>query len=329
MAVVTAVALALAVVPIPVRAASPSPSPTPSAAAPSPSAPASPVASPTASATAAPTAAPSATPAPSPAATPSPANTPAPSPGPSSPASPTPKPSSSPTPKPPGTTPKAPLQASATTYPNAVLADFPLVYYRLDETGCCNAADSSGNANTGTYAAAGVTYGAPGLLTGSADTAIATAGATAVSRDAAFLPSVGARTVEIWAKTTAGGGQALVSYGQTNANTQYFQLSIRGGSQLVFVGWGDDMVFGTPYPVNDGQPHHYALTYDGGTVVTFFLDGQQIGQGGLAAPLTTTTVGAQPLAIGNGSDGPFVGTLDEAAIYGAALSPAQINAHWR
>ena len=310
-AVVTAVALALAIAPIPVRAAtSPSPSPTTSAAAPSPSAPASPTASPTA----APTTTPSATPAPSPVATPSPANTPAPSPGPSSPASPTPKPSSSPAPKPPATTPKAPLQASPTTYPNAVLADFPLVYYRLNESGCCNAADSSGNANNGTYAAAGITYGAPGLLSGSADTAIATAGVTAVSRDAGFLPSGGARTVEIWAKTTAGGGQALVSYGQTNANTRYFQLSIRNGNQLVFMGWGDDMIFGTPYPVNDGQPHHYALAYDGGTLLTFFLDGQQIGQGGLGAPLATTTVGAQPLAVGNGADGAFAGTLDEAAI---------------
>jgi hypothetical protein len=220
--------------------------------------------------------------------------------------------------------------AAPTTYKDAVLADSPLVYYRLDEAACCNAADSSGNARSGTYASAGITYGAASLLTPDTDAAISTSGAgAALTRDPAFLPSTGPRTVEIWAQTTAGGAQTLFSYGQTNANTQYFQFSIRNGSQLVFLGWGDDMVFGTPYPVNDGRPHHYALAYDGGTLLTFFLDGQQIGQGGLGAPLATTTVGVQPLAIGNGVDGPFVGTLDEAAIYGAALSPAQLNAQWR
>src|SRR5207302_541498 len=190
-----------------------------------------------------------------------PSNTPAPSPGPSLGSSPSPSASAPPSPSArPSATPKPALQAPTTTYPNAVLADFPLVYYRLDETGCCNAADASGNANTGTYAAASITYGAPGLLSGSADTAIATAGVAAVSRDAAFLPSGGARTVEIWAKTSSNASQALFSYGQTQANTRYFQLSIRSEERRVGIEWSDDRGFDAPYPLNDGQPDHYALT---------------------------------------------------------------------
>src|SRR2546421_503607 len=90
----------------------------------------------------------------------------------------------------------------------------------------------------------------------------------------------------------ASAGQTLLSYGRTQANTQYFQFSIRNGNQLVFIGWGDDLVSWTPYLVNDGDPHPYALSYDGSGVVTFYLDGQQIGQAGLGGPLQTS-LGAQ------------------------------------
>src|SRR5437868_12520552 len=109
-----------------------------------------------------------------------------------------------------------------------------------------------------------------------------------VSLSTACIPTRGPRSFVLPCTTLFRSPQALFSYGQTNANTQYFQLSERNGNQLVFIGWGDDVVFGAPYRINDDSPHHLALSDDGSRLVTFYLDGQQIGQAGLGTPLHTS-----------------------------------------
>jgi hypothetical protein len=281
---------------------------------------------PSSSPTSTPTA--TATPSAKPSATPS--GKPSPSPKPT--ATPSAKPKAAPTrtaPRSAGTL--APL-APVTTYSAAILADHPLAYYRLGEAACCVAADSSGFNQNATYAGSGIAFGAPGLLSGDPDTAISTSGVTAVSRDAGFLPGgSAARTFELWEQTTTTCcNQSLFSYGMSNATSQYFQLSIRpisGGTLLYFIGWGNDAAFNTPYAINDGRPHHIVLSWDGVSLVTFYVDGQQIGQAGLA-PLGTA-LAAQPLEIGNGVDGAFSGTLDEFAAFAGALPADRVNAHWQ
>src|SRR4051794_24564026 len=96
----------------------------------------------------------------------------------------------------------APARAlAADGYPQAVLADHPAVYFRLDEASGPIAADSSGHGDDGTYQA-GVTYGAAGALAATSDTAVswrggANAPVTALTQSGAGLPSGdGARTVE-------------------------------------------------------------------------------------------------------------------------------------
>src|SRR5690348_14374897 len=76
------------------------------------------------------------------------------------------------------------LSAASDPYASAVLADAPTAYYRLDDTGS-TVLDSSGNGLNGT-AGSSVTNGAAGLLSSSADTAMAFPG----SKTAAGIVSV-------------------------------------------------------------------------------------------------------------------------------------------
>jgi hypothetical protein len=218
-------------------------------------------------------------------------------------------------------------------YSSIVLGDHPLIYYRLDDSGCCVAVDSSGNRLNGSYGTTSVTYGTAGLLAGDADTAITNDGtATAVTRDPTALPSATPRTVDLWIQTTNTSWQTLYSYGASNVDGGFFELSIRPdahGTPLFFYGGGNTgAAFYSPFTIDDGRPHLIDLSYDGGTVLTFYVDGQQIGQATLAAPLTTV-LSAQALALGNGVDGAFRGVMDEFAIYPAALTVDQVNSRWR
>src|SRR5207244_2656836 len=75
------------------------------------------------------------------------------------------------------------------SYESTVLADNPLVYWRLGESSGTTASDSSGHGVTGQYQA-GVTLSAPAALVGDTDTAVASTGAgVAVTGSDAGLPS--------------------------------------------------------------------------------------------------------------------------------------------
>ncbi|HEV2034230.1 MAG TPA: LamG-like jellyroll fold domain-containing protein [Candidatus Dormibacteraeota bacterium] len=225
-----------------------------------------------------------------------------------------------------------PSLAPTATYASTVLGDHPQLYYRLDDSGCCVAVDASGNGLNGTYGASSVTYGTAGLIAGDTNTAITNNGtATALTRDPSALPSTGARTVELWIQTTNTSWQTLYSYGASNVNGGFFELSIRPdnrGTVLLFLGVNDDAAFYTPYTIDDGRPHQIDLSYNGTALLTFYVDGQQTGQATLAAPLATVLT-SSALALGNGLDGAFRGVLDEFAIYPTALTPDQINSHWQ
>lgn len=221
----------------------------------------------------------------------------------------------------------SPIRALAASYSSTILADSPKAYYRLDDSGCCTAADSSGNGYSATYASSGITYSATGGISGDSDTAITTSyNGAAVTRSDSFLPSgSSARTLEAWEKTTTSGVFAIVSYG-TAATNQYVAMNIGSGPTLSFDGYTNYVLKTAPYSLEDGNWHYLAATFDG-TTAYLYIDGQQIGSG--AVPLST--VASQGLWLGNAADGAsaFPGSLDEVAIYPTALSATQISAHWR
>jgi len=220
-----------------------------------------------------------------------------------------------------------PTPALAASYASTILADGPKAYYRLDESGCCAASDSSGNGYGASYASSGLTYSVTGGLTGDGDAAITSSyNGAAVTRTDAFLPSgSAARTFEVWEKTSTSGVFALLSYGATGTN-QYVAIDIGSGPTLSLDGYGNYVQRTAPYSLEDGTWHYLAVSFDG-TTAYLYIDGQQIGSG--AVPLAT--VASQGLWLGAAQDGAsaFPGSLDEVAIYPSALSASQISGHWR
>jgi hypothetical protein len=75
-----------------------------------------------------------------------------------------------------------------------------------------------------------------------------------------------------------------------------------------------------------GQTYHVVATYDG-TTRRLYLNGNQVATDTLTGGATATT---NPLYVGswNGTSEFMKGTIDEVAVYKAALSAARVSAHY-
>jgi hypothetical protein len=237
-------------------------------------------------------------------------------------------------------------------YTTAVLADSPLVYYPLDESSGTDICDQSGNANYGTYASSGVTYGVAGPLADSALTAVQGDGS---SPSLLGIGSVGSGlngnqsfTLEGWYKAgSSPPNEVLVAMeGFTNddglavwknhtcgsgsivSTDVYLALDEAGQANC----W-DATAAGMN--LQDGSWHYLAITYNAGASsdqLSAYVDGQPLG-----APQTilngnidwdtsdTVLIGGW---IDNSVNQPFVGDAAQIAIYGTALSAARIAGHY-
>lgn len=214
------------------------------------------------------------------------------------------------------------------TYSAEVLTDTPIGYWRLgDSAAGTAAADSSGNARPGVTGAGGAkpTLGVAGLLTGDADTAATFNGQRIdVADDAAW--DVAVLTVEAVVQMgTSSNPRAIIGRDDgASAKSWTFGTSSAGKVQLVILTNAGSFAFAeSATSVHDNAVHHVAATFDG-TTIQVYLDGAASGSA------TTTAlvpgVNAQPLLIGT-TGGVNIGTLDEVAFYGAALSAARMAVH--
>ena len=215
-----------------------------------------------------------------------------------------------------------PAAASPQSYTTAVLSDNPSLFWRLDESACCTAADSSGNGNTGTYSSSGITYSAPGALANDSDSAVIFSGIAAqVADTAAAVPATGApMTVEFWFKAPSGYSTGnLDLYSSTNGEAWICDAS-------TFC-HGDGGRYPLPYAINDGAWHLFDVaTGPNGSPYgdcKVFLDGAQVGDNNVCGH-TATSPG---FALGNFGDGTG-GSFDEVAVYPTQLSGPRIEARW-
>jgi Concanavalin A-like lectin/glucanases superfamily len=219
---------------------------------------------------------------------------------------------------------------SSSTYADQVLALDPAGYWRLGEPSGTIAHDASAARGDGTYVDA-VTLGAPGGLAGDPDTSAKLTGGYVSVPDSDPVSVKGAFTLEAWvnldnvcnqyslvekydAPAFNGYGLRVAPGGRLNA----FNLAGQGASGSVT---GTSVV--TPHVW-----HHVVAVYDG-TTIAVYLDGRRDGS---AASTVDPTDGAATLKLGaRGDDGAtrLVGGLDEVAIYGRALTPEQIEQHYK
>ncbi len=228
--------------------------------------------------------------------------------------------------------------SSSDPYGQAVLADKPSLYLRLDDPAGSIALDTSGNGDDGTYEP-GASFGAGGpLVSDPSDSAVALSSGTAVTQSGAGLPSgKSARTVEFWWRTSNCYSAPYVNYGGSGVANDAFDVVLGGcsarngatGRGLQLLTEGQSFLWALPTTWFDGRWHLFDVTYDG-TTATAYMDGQVVGSSPVATPLATVTPG-NGFGIGDAQNDPNAEGEDdvaEAAVYPTALTPTQVDSHW-
>lgn len=215
------------------------------------------------------------------------------------------------------------------TYRAAVLADNPVAYYRLDETSGTTLVDASGNGRDGTYVAL-PPKGAPlAANTDGSSNAYANTGKHATVPYAAWMTTT-ALSLEFWINNPASLGTVLQR--PPGVIDTWFVNIITGGAGVGLVRFGyyntaggiDQSTNGT-VDVMDGQTHHVVVTHDGGTTISYYIDGVLDRSQSATSGLWAGANGHSDFRI---TDGAAWG-LDEVAVYDYALDLTQVSAHYQ
>jgi hypothetical protein len=224
-----------------------------------------------------------------------------------------------------------PIDAGPTGYPGVVLADRPIGYWRLDDTGS-TAVDTSGNNVPGTYDS-GITQGVAGAIVNDTDTAAGFGGAGAISLGNAFnFTGTTAFSIEAWIKPSTFDNVFRHVFTREKRSTprEGYAVLVHGGGDLIFERFNDDDDPAS-FTVTAALPStgfaHVVCTYDG-AVIRLYVNGAQVGQNTDGRGSRTVT---EPTVIGAASltEGFFAGSIDEVAVYAAALTPARVQDHYR
>ncbi|MGH7722198.1 MAG: LamG-like jellyroll fold domain-containing protein, partial [Candidatus Dormibacteria bacterium] len=221
---------------------------------------------------------------------------------------------------------------TASTYPQTILADSPLMYYRLGEASGTAAVDASPNARNGTYQG-GTTLGVSGAIPGDSDTALKLDGGSGIVALPSSPASVtGSFTVEAWVNPTDTGTRAI--FGSRGPNDASFDLKLMNGNLIrADVGDGSSWLAtnaDTAVSYTPGIWHLIDFTVTPGTYQVY-MDGALVG--GSSLPTGTPLLWDANHSPRFGSSGSsvgeyFSGSMDETAIYPTALSGAQVAGHF-
>ncbi|MBV9173877.1 MAG: right-handed parallel beta-helix repeat-containing protein [Chloroflexi bacterium] len=208
-----------------------------------------------------------------------------------------------------------------------MLADQPLAYWRLDETDGTTLTDLSGQGQQATTSGA-VSLGTSGAIAGDPDQAISMDGKTGFARDNTAINVGGDFTVEAWIKAASNDQAAPI-----------VSIAGEGGSRTLYVQQGqfrgmDDLSSNWPaYSVSASKPvdattwHYVVFTTQGGNNLALYVDGVLAGSATIQSVSGFT---ANPVLGWSDDTGfqKFAGSLDEVALYGSALSPERVKAHF-
>ena len=216
--------------------------------------------------------------------------------------------------------------------------------YPLNDAGPSTAADVSGNNRPGTYSLTGITYHAAGPCPRDGAKAVTLNGLTGYITGAATPTNPQIFSLEIWFKTTIGGGK-LIGLGSSpiGLSAQYDRhLFLSNTGTLTFGVYPNNTVKTITSPASylDGAWHDAIATLapstDPNPGMRLYVDGALV-----AVDATTTSaqnasgywrIGYDNLAAW-GPNTPldffFTGSLAYASTYQYAMTPAQVAAHYR
>jgi hypothetical protein len=210
----------------------------------------------------------------------------------------------------------------------AILDLGPVAYWPLDENSTDKIVrDRTHHDHDGFYE--GATAGAPGSSPGKRAALFGIPGINLVGTNVAATGNA-ARSIIAWIKTTYQFPQAIVATGTPDLSQAFNLVMTFGGCQsLGLMGFGDDF-----YPCGaflaDGAWHMVAATYDGAGTLSLYVDGNLDSQAlGFSYATTgqTNYIGRSNHVVNDACcHRPFNGSIDDVAIFGRALTAAEIAA---
>jgi PKD repeat protein len=225
-------------------------------------------------------------------------------------------------------------------YVTAVLGDGATHYWRLDEITGTQLVDWAGT--TPLYGGTTVTRGAAGAITGDPDTAVSvdgTATGMAAQMYGQLLDAPAAFSVEAWIRTTSTSGGEIVGFGTLTAGNSGItdrRLYMTNNGKVVF-GMSDPtrkkFTISSPGSYNNGAYHHVVGTFSSAGMA-LYVDGARVAN---TASITQGRVYQGYWRLGQDSmsgwspqpaSSAFVGTIDDVAVYGGALTATQVARHF-
>jgi len=223
-------------------------------------------------------------------------------------------------------------QLDNSNYADVIKANSPTGFWRLNETSGTSMADSSGNSRGGTYSGT-PSLGVTGIIVRDPANKAMTLNGTSQygSVTAATMGTVGTNfTVEGWVKPTDPTAVIVWAGSRNVAGGSSFEF--KGGNTLHGV-IGD----GTNSTINADATFNYqtGVWYDVAYVITpnsyrIYVNGQLVDGGYFATSTPVLTNSTHAFYIGqNGASTYWKGSIDDVAVYPAALSAYDIAAHYR
>jgi fibronectin type 3 domain-containing protein len=220
-------------------------------------------------------------------------------------------------------------QRCSANYANTIMADSPRAYWRVGETSGTSASDQSGNGNTGTYGGT-FTLNQPGALTGDSNSAVRLTGSgngNLVFNNSTSFSYGDTFSYELWVKLVSLPAAGTVSNLMTKSTNTAALRIIPSGAVVLRKSGGSDIVASTRTLSADGKFHHIVATKNGATV-KLYIDGADVTGAVVNQTLSNSTsqlaIGHHPLGSGDALDG----YVDEAAVYGVALTASQVQQHF-
>ncbi len=208
----------------------------------------------------------------------------------------------------------------------------PDLYWRLSETSGTTANDSGPMRNHGTYQGTH-TKNVAGALVGVSNTAVTFNGSSGyvASTNAVTDPRV--FSAEAWFRTTSSTGGKIIGFGdqRTSLSSNYDRhVFLLNDGRLVFGAYnGQEVRITSPSSYRNGQWHHVVATMSA-QGMKLYVDGALVGTDPNTLAQSYTgywRVGGDRVWSGASSNF-LAGTIDEAAVYSRALSPAEVARHY-
>ncbi len=220
-------------------------------------------------------------------------------------------------------------------YADAVLADSPLGYWKLDEASGTTCADSSGNGRDLTYGGSPNFRNSGPPIVGGTSYAVGLDGVNGEGATASYaswmLPT--SFSLECWVRSTASSGYpAIFGVANGRADSGQFILYIRSGTiKATFTNtFAASSEVTTGSGMTDGNWRHVVVTHDSSSgSLILYINGASVASNSRTG--TPQSV-SQPISIGGcGStvdSNWFSGDIAHCAYYGTALSATRVLAHY-